>query len=396
MFWLLWLMPPFVSPTLVGRDQELAYLRSRLQDAMGGRGTMVFVTGEAGIGKSRLLRDFAAEARILGTRVLLGRAGQSGVSIPFRALIEALQTAVTPAELKHPFLDPYGRLLEKLFGTLASETVAADIPPLAFMEAISRLLTLMAGKGHLLLVLEDLDWADPETISVIEYLADKLVSSSILCAVSHRADPDNAAVALASALVARRDAEELTLAPLSPVAVEELARSALDLETVPARLAQEMTDRAGGVPFLVEEMLGAYLAESNNESSSDANMIERIFSAIPHSYREIVRRRLDGLDDLGRQVICAAAILGRTFDPRLLAPMLGLESKEISKALRRATRANLISETSRHVASPLVSDMPSHDKRCLRRCQRMSELSCRRGPPRRSKTSIRALRASGA
>jgi predicted ATPase len=101
------IMPAVLCPSLVGGKPELALLEGYLTDAAGGRGRLVFLSGEAGIGKSRLLREFVAIARDRGARVAMGRATQLGLTVPLRPFAEALLSTAQQAELAVPSLEHY-------------------------------------------------------------------------------------------------------------------------------------------------------------------------------------------------------------------------------------------------------------------------------------------------
>ena len=169
-------------------------LRSALAAARGGAGGVVFLTGEAGIGKSRLAGELAAEARARGVRVLAGRAVPAGTASPYRPLTEALLQALRERAVP-------GR---RRPGAVAARA-AGDGPvpggrgqdggrtrrllPAVRGEAVLQLLRRLAGPAGLLLVLEDLHWADPDTLAVLEYLSDNLAAEPVLCVATCRDEP---------------------------------------------------------------------------------------------------------------------------------------------------------------------------------------------------------------
>jgi DNA-binding CsgD family transcriptional regulator/tetratricopeptide (TPR) repeat protein len=344
-------MPAVVSPQLVGRGPEIARLSRLLEGAIGGQGRVVFVAGEAGIGKSRLVAELADLARTQDVRVLSGRAGQTGAATAFHPFVEAFQSGLEPAELSHATLEPYRALLERLLGLEAVDAAAADTPALAAMEAILRLLRLSSGPRGLLLVIEDVHSADQETLGTIEYISDRLEAERILCVATDRSDLDGISGNLITSLVGRRVADRVELHPLTREEVETLARVALGSESIPSPLLDALQRRATGNPFLIEEMLGAYIdAGGSGRQSADLLLSSQVADRIPLSYREVVRERLDGLDERARAVTFAAAVVGRNFDPRLLAPITGLAEDDVTAGLKNSIRGNVLTTSGDHFA----------------------------------------------
>ena len=175
-------MADLLCPVLIGRDAESGRLRSALGAAQSGMGKMVFLTGEAGIGKSRLTSELAAEAQARGATVLAGRAVPASGSIPYRPLTEALQQALRERAFPDdPSLAPWLPALRAVIPTIAGprgDPYSEYTPPVRG-EAVLQLLRRFAGTTGLLLVLEDLHWADPDTLAVVEYLSDNLSAESV-------------------------------------------------------------------------------------------------------------------------------------------------------------------------------------------------------------------------
>ena len=170
-------MADLLCPVVIGREAESGALRSALAAAGDGMGGVVFLAGEAGIGKSRLAAELAAWARTRGVPVLTGRAVPVGAASPYRPLTEALLQALR--ELPFPADDGLAPWRPALRAILPAIAVAegdghGDHSPAVRGEAVLQLLRRLAGPAGLLLVLEDLHWADPDTLAVLEYLSDNL------------------------------------------------------------------------------------------------------------------------------------------------------------------------------------------------------------------------------
>ena len=288
-------------PVLVGRDAEMESLRTALADAGAGRGSVVVLAGEAGVGKSRLLGELAGEARARGGLAVMGRAAASGVATPFRPLSEALLQALRVRELPSMGWGPWSAALRSVVPLQVSDAAGpaaamAEILPTARGEAVVRLLRALAGTAGLLVGLEDLQWADPDTLAVVEYLAGNLQAERVLCVATVRAEPVSPGYELVRSLDSRRSVRLLSLARLSAEQTRQMALACRPAVT--REVARYVAGAADGVPFLVEELLAA--------------------PGVPASFAAAVTARLAGLDEAELRVIQVAAVLGRQFDWRLL------------------------------------------------------------------------------
>jgi DNA-binding CsgD family transcriptional regulator len=312
-----------LCPVLIGRDAESGLLRSALGAAQNGMGRMVFLTGEAGIGKSRLASELAAEAQERGAAVLAGRAVPTSGSIPYRPLTEALQQALRERTFPDdPGLTPWLPALRAMIPTIADPRGDGHSEHTAPVrgEAVLQLLRRLAGATGLLLVLEDLHWADPDTLAIVEYLSDNLSAESVLCVATCRSETPSAGAELVARLTGRRAASRLALSRLTASQVAAMVRACL------SSAADDVITRvqhvADGIPFLVEESLAA--------------------SGVPRSFADGVRSRLAALSNDERLVLHTAALLGRQFDWRLLQAATGLPAGLIAGALEHGVEAQLL------------------------------------------------------
>ena len=214
-----------LCPVLVGRGEEVRYLEAALAAAGAGRGGVVLVTGEAGVGKSRLVREAARAAEARGLVVLAGRAVASDVPTPFRPFAEALASAGRAGRLPAgPELDPFRPALGRLVPEWRQPRQRVGDESLVFLgEAVLRLLRTLSGEVGCLLVLEDLHWADRETLALLEYLADNSAAERVLCVGTLRDEEGAAAARLAGVLDARGSAVVLLLGRLDAAAADRMA-----------------------------------------------------------------------------------------------------------------------------------------------------------------------------
>jgi DNA-binding CsgD family transcriptional regulator/tetratricopeptide (TPR) repeat protein len=290
------------------------------------------------------------------------------------------------------------------------EQRSLDDSVVALAEAVLRFLRVTAEDRGCLLALEDLHWSDPETLGIIEYLADNLTTERVLCVATVREEGRSAGLELARTLHAKRVATLIHISRLAQQEVAEMVGSCLEANTVSDDVLG-FAARADGIPFLVEELLaaavtsGALVAEG--QSWTVSKTVERI---IPLTFSESMRQRLAALGKETRAVLYAAAVLGRQFDWSLLPAITGHSQEEILSVLRDAVDAQILSVDPgeptfrfRHalsrdavVAELLPPEVTALSRRALEtveashpelegdRCQLAAELAERAGDPRRA------------
>jgi DNA-binding CsgD family transcriptional regulator len=319
--------PVVRCPVLVGRSAELATARGLVDGAAAGRGGALLVAGEAGIGKTRLLDEVAARAAERGLPVLSGRAVQGGGT--YRAVAGAVIGLLDdPGPAASPALRPYraalGRLLPSWAGADPGDPatdLSAD-PAVVLGEGLLRLIrTALGDAPGCLLRLEDLHWADGDTLALVEHLAAAAARSPVLLAVSAR---DDAPAHVARRLAATPGMITLHLARLGERDVAALAAACRGGRPVPDDEVHRLAARSDGLPFAVEELLAAPGA------------------AVPPTLAALVADRLDGLGGEARAVLHAAAVLGPELDWRLLAPTTGLAEPVVLRALRAGVEHALL------------------------------------------------------
>jgi DNA-binding CsgD family transcriptional regulator/energy-coupling factor transporter ATP-binding protein EcfA2 len=295
-------------------------LRGALAEAEEGRGGVTVLAGEAGVGKSRLLRELAGLASSRRDAVLIGRAVQSGVVTPYRPLAEALLqglrgTAWPDASGREPWDAALRDVLSmQPDGAQQGPRPARGFTPVVRGEAIVRLLRMLAATSPILLGLEDLQWADADTLAVVEYLADNLHADRVLGVVTVRSEPRSAASELTQVLATRRT---VRLMPLPSFADEDARRMVLACRpSASPEEVRRVVDAADGLPFLIEELLAA--------------------PGVPRSLADSVAARLARLDEGERRVIQVAAVVGRQFDWRLLATAAEETPEVVAAAIERA------------------------------------------------------------
>ena len=333
-----------VCPELVGRNEEITRLNGRVRAAAEGRGAVVVLVGPAGAGKSRLAREVIDGGRARGAEVLFGRA-VPGATVPHRPLAEALLAAYRssppPAA---PELAGFTGHLARLLPHWAAHPAGggAEASSILLHEGIVRLLS-WSGRGRgAVLVLEDLHWADAETLDAVDYFADALAGEPVLVLCTCR--PDGTAAAELSERLLRRDPGSVLPVPsLRDEDVDRMLAACLGGATVPRPLVQFVRAHSDGNPFLVEELLAGVVA------AGELRLVDGQWSSggvltptVPASLGESIRRRLTGLDPTARRVVGAAALLGRRFEWELLPGIAEVDGRAVVDGLRGAVDAQLI------------------------------------------------------
>jgi DNA-binding CsgD family transcriptional regulator len=334
-----------LCPEVVGRFDELSRVSAALAGMAEGRGDCLFLVGEPGIGKSRMAVEAIAEAERRGVAVWAGRASPTGTAVPYRPLTSAVLHGLRDKPLTE--LPGVAGLRAGLAALLPGFVEGPPIPPSPVLlgETVLRLAGRMSDGRGTLIVIDDLQWADGDTLAVIEYLADNAARERVVVLGTSR--PDQEILMLIDALERRSVASARTLAPLGQNDVEKMTIACLDAPAaeVPEQVRTVIVSQAEGLPFLVEELL-AGMANRGLLVRSEAGWEIRgeLFVDVPLSFAQTVRDRLSELGADGTRVIEAAAVLGRDFDWRRLAGIADVGEAEVLDVLARAVELQLVDE----------------------------------------------------
>ncbi|MFN2165771.1 MAG: AAA family ATPase, partial [Anaerolineae bacterium] len=355
-------LDPIAWGPLVGREREMAFLRDRYGEALGGQGGLVLVRGEAGMGKTRLIEELAGELRWQGVRVLWGRCYAFERLLPYQPLAEALQAAVSTiaaSDLEGVpswVVDELARLipeLSELHGRMRDKSeVPLDQEQARLFEAVAQFLADLSQGDALALILDDLHWATETTLQLIHYLARYVASHPVLLVGTLRpeaAGPQHPLHELQWQLRREGLLRSLDLPGLSPQAVESLLVEMSGRGQAVVPLAQRLYEETEGNPFFLMETVKA-LFDSGlvrleaGAWSGDLAHVSRAALPLPLGVSEAIEARVGRLYEDARQALQAAAVLGREFDYDLLVAVGRLGEEATLEALDALLRRTFVDE----------------------------------------------------
>ena len=318
---------PPAGDGFVGRETELARLEQALDGATAGRGATALIAGPAGIGKTRLTDELAERARRRGATVLTGRCiDLVGASLPYFPLVEALRPLRGTR-----ILDGLQELSRVMPGSLLAPTAFRNgsESQLHMFEEVRTALERLSAPAPVVLVLEDLHWADGSTIDLLAYLAHAVREGRVLIVATWRRDAmrnDAPVHRLASGLRRRRVAFTVELGPLSR---DQLATLVARMSDEPLRpeLVESVCTRAEGNPFFAEELIAAALRDGPE---------------LPELLQDALLADFERLHAPTRTVVRFAAAAGRAVSPAVLTAAVPLREAEIVDALREAVEQGLL------------------------------------------------------
>ena len=336
----------------VGRERFTERLRIRWAETCAGQTRLVLLVGDAGVGKSRLAAEFAEEAHAGGGTVLYGRADEEAL-LPHQPFVESLRHLISHGDEQivaaaEQDRDVLCRLLPDLAppGQTPAEAHSTDNTlRYRLFEAVASLLGAASARSPLLLILDDLHWADKPTLLLLRHLLrhPQLESLLVLGTFRHvEVGRDHPLLDLLTDLRRERRYDRLTLGGLDDVATRMLVADRLGSDVTP-RFLRRLHEQTEGNAFFIEETIRA-LVESGlptDEAVTDA-ALERI--GVPEGVSEIVGRRVSHLSDLAAEALTAASVIGRDFRLGTVAQIVGAPPEEVMLALEESMDAGLVRE----------------------------------------------------
>ena len=340
----------------VGRSEERALLRQAVSRAIAGGGGVALIAGEAGLGKTRLVDEIAAEAKASGMFVVRGHCHDMEGSLPYVPFVEAIEYGLTVAT-QDAFRSAMGDAGPEIARFVPKVRVAyPDLPPpLALpsdqarhymFECVCDFFARAASIQPMLVVLEDLHWADESTTQLLESVARHVGRAPLLVIGTYRdvdLHPGHPFMRGIEHLSRLQTVSRTTLKRLNAIEVAAMLR-ALSGQQPPEPLVQLIFDETEGVPFFVEEIY-RHLSEERRLTDAAGKWLPQVAIGeveVPETVRLVLGRRIDRIGETAQRILTTAACIGRTFTFEFLMAIAEEKEDDLLDALDEAERARLV------------------------------------------------------
>ena len=341
----------------VGRVDERAELRRQLEQAANGRGAVVMIGGEPGVGKTRLAEELMGEARQRDMLALIGHCYEMEGALPYVAYVEMLEAAaraIAPDVLRTALGDSapeVARLMPELRRVFPDIPASPELPPEQerwyLFNGMRDFLARAAEGQPLLLVLDDLHWADDSSL-LLQHIAQQVHEMRVLIVGTYRdveLDVGRPLARTLEGLLRQRVAQRISLRRLPETDVSAMLK-ALSGQDPPAGLVDVVHSETDGLPFFVEEVFH-HLAEEGKlfdakgrwRADLDVGELD-----VPEGVRLVIGRRLERVGEACKLALTAAAVIGRRFNYQLLERIGEVEPDALLDAIDDAERAQLITD----------------------------------------------------
>ena len=353
---------PIVCPILVGRSAELTALQECIQQTASGQGGVVLLSGEAGIGKSRLVAELQRAAEALGFQLLDGQCFPTDRSCPYAPLLDLLRTFLAPlssaqivtalgssARVLVPLLPEQVQHLPEIVSLPSVPSLDPEQEKRRLFAALAEVFIKQATSQPVLLLVEDIHWSDESTLEFLLFFARKTVASRLLVLLTYRSDEMHQPLrSLLAQLDRERLRQEVVLEPLSRADTETFLQTILqETDSLPVGMLDALYDLTEGNPFFLEEVLKALMMADELVEGEDGWRWKRADTwRIPLSLQDAVELRLTRLSADARRVVQLAAVAGRRFDFTLLQQITRYDEAHLMELMKEAMAAQLVIEES--------------------------------------------------
>jgi predicted ATPase/DNA-binding winged helix-turn-helix (wHTH) protein len=370
---------PGLRDPFVGREAIMQRLTGALDKALAGSLRVRMLVGESGAGKTRLCQELAHRAREAGARVWTGRCYEGDRGEMLWPWVQLLRQAVDGPSIEALRGLPPALMAE--LATLVPELAASPTPQaiaipvasarLPLFDAVARFLRATAHAQPLLLVLDDLHWADQASLALLSYLLEELGDARLLMLATFRdaeLPPGHPHLALFDRLERSSAFKRIAVSPLAIPDIEQYL-GAITGRPPPIMLAERLHERTAGNPFFLRETVRSLTWEALSDGHLNIGQVR-----LPESARDVLRRRVALLPEDARRVLQAASVVGVRFEVGTLAAMLALPAPALLAALDRAISARQLVREPEGVgcyafAHALIRDVIYEDLPTTTRCE---------------------------
>jgi DNA-binding CsgD family transcriptional regulator len=339
-----------VTDPFIGRHREMAMLRSSLEQAISGRGQIAMLAGEPGIGKTRVAQELATVAESHDAEVFWGYCYEGEGAPPYWPWLQIIRShinqldAVSIEAVMGSAVEAIGEIVPELRSKLpdlgSPPTFDPDSARFRLFDSITTYLKNASADSSLVLILEDLHWADESSLALLEHIAGNITASNFLIVGTYRDNemsPDHPLSKTLGSLVRHTGFQNLDLGGLSLDEVGELVTWTLGSDA-PRDMSEQVYRRTEGNALFVGELLK--LVESHSLTD---DLEWRL--AVPQGIRGVINRRFDGLTDQCNQALTIASVIGREFDFDLLARITDSSDDDLLDVVDEALNAHIIEES---------------------------------------------------
>jgi tetratricopeptide (TPR) repeat protein/tRNA A-37 threonylcarbamoyl transferase component Bud32/DNA-binding Lrp family transcriptional regulator len=344
---------------LVDRAEEMNLLREAVDRAVRGEGGLVFLCGEAGIGKTRLARELRAYAHLRGMRVLYGRC-------PALFRMDGVPPYVLWSEVVRDYLENCSpeqlyrvvgfypaevakvvpELRQKLGAIPQSFPISPEMEQNRLFEAFSQFVSNISKEAPLLVVLDDLQWTDSTSLLLLHYLARGAYRSSLLLLGAYRntdIDSKHPLTAVLTELNRERLLQSVSLKRMSLNDISEMIKQILEQDDIPAEFCRLVYEKTRGNPFFAEEVIKSLREEEiihREKSGWTIREVSRI--EFPETVKSVVKARIDRLDEECQNVLTLASFIGNDFTCEALAAVTGIEENKLLDLIEKLLKTGLV------------------------------------------------------
>ncbi len=364
-------VPVSAAPVLAGRQKEMARLRHAVGEVKSGRGSVLVLAGEAGIGKTRMAAELAKLAAAEGVTVISGHATEGQGTPALAPWMEGLRGFASgiPPQLLYKVVGTHAGLLTRVIPDLPARLgpalpttpVPEELERFQLFDAVTHFLANASHESPLLVSLDDLHWADEASLQLLEYVCRNTAEERILFLGTYRPEDLARGGPLERTLYElrrTRHLEELPLGRLSEEDVRVLAARAAGADTVEPNLSKLLFDRGGGNPFFTEELVASLREEACIAVEGGTATWCGGAVRLPKTVRHVVQRRFARLSKATQDLMLRASVLGREIRPEALAGMAGLDRGAMVDLVEEALRIGLLREESDGSETRLVFSDP--------------------------------------